>query len=76
MKPWANEPTPLSDKDIDKTHETYGEAFASTWLCKDLERRLRHVEKLVDKWDEYYNGEGDAPDGETYRYLKAVKGVK
>ena len=47
MNQWDNEPTPLVDKDIDETYDTYGEAFVSTWLAKQLEQRLRYTEQLI-----------------------------
>lgn len=42
-KPWDNEPTPFSDRLVDE----HGDFFISQTTVENLERRLRHAEKLL-----------------------------
>jgi len=43
-KPWDNEPTPFKDRLVDE----HGDFFISQTAVENIERRLRHAERLLE----------------------------
>lgn len=48
-KPWDNEPSPIIDKAADDAEDNPLASIYIWFDARNLERRLRHAERLLDK---------------------------